>query len=406
LNFRGFLVILGHPLSTLISSHLLSQKRERFLVETLVIHGNEACARGAIAAGCRFFAGYPITPASEITEVMSRLLPKVRGVFLQMEDEIASICTALGAAWGGAKACTATSGPGFTLMQEGIGWAAETDTPIVIVDVMRGGPATGQPTSSSQQDVMQAKYGSHGDYEVIVMVPSSVQEAFDLTVRAFNLAEVYRNPVIILTDEIVGHTREKIRVSEQVEIIPRQKPRQAPEDYIPFQPIAEGLLDGMPTFNQGYGVLVDGQLHDEFGVRAGHKADVSAALVERICRKITDHAQDLVDVEEYRLEDAEVVLVTYGSPARPALRAVKDARSQGIRAGFLKIRLLWPFPEKVIDHVGRLAKRIIVPEMNVGKIYREVERVVAGRAEVISLPRLGGEVHTPSEILRSISSEQ
>jgi 2-oxoglutarate ferredoxin oxidoreductase subunit alpha len=406
LNFRGFLVILGHPLSTLISSHLLSQKRERFLVETLVIHGNEACARGAIAAGCRFFAGYPITPASEITEVMSRLLPKVRGVFLQMEDEIASICTALGAAWGGAKACTATSGPGFTLMQEGIGWAAETDTPIVIVDVMRGGPATGQPTSSSQQDVMQAKYGSHGDYEVIVMVPSSVQEAFDLTVRAFNLAEVYRNPVIILTDEIVGHTREKIRVSEQVEIIPRQKPRQAPEDYIPFQPIAEGLLDGMPTFNQGYGVLVDGQLHDEFGVRAGHKADVSAALVERICRKITDHAQDLVDVEEYRLEDAEVVLVTYGSPARPALRAVKDARSQGIRAGFLKIRLLWPFPEKVIDHVGRLAKRIIVPEMNVGKIYREVERVVAGRAEVISLPKLGGEVHTPSEILRSISSEQ
>jgi 2-oxoglutarate ferredoxin oxidoreductase subunit alpha len=323
-----------------------------------------------------------------------------------MEDEIASICTALGAAWGGAKACTATSGPGFTLMQEGIGWAAETDTPIVIVDVMRGGPATGQPTSSSQQDVMQAKYGSHGDYEVIVMVPSSVQEAFDLTVRAFNLAEVYRNPVIILTDEIVGHTREKIRVSEQVEIIPRQKPRQAPEDYIPFQPIAEGLLDGMPTFNQGYGVLVDGQLHDEFGVRAGHKADVSAALVERICRKITDHAQDLVDVEEYRLEDAEVVLVTYGSPARPALRAVKDARSQGIRAGFLKIRLLWPFPEKVIDHVGRLAKRIIVPEMNVGKIYREVERVVAGRAEVISLPKLGGEVHTPSEILRSISSEQ
>lgn len=375
-------------------------------METLVIHGNEACARGAIAAGCRFFAGYPITPASEITEVMSRLLPKVRGVFLQMEDEIASICTALGAAWGGAKACTATSGPGFTLMQEGIGWAAETDTPIVIVDVMRGGPATGQPTSSSQQDVMQAKYGSHGDYEVIVMVPSSVQEAFDLTVRAFNLAEVYRNPVIILTDEIVGHTREKIRVSEQVEIIPRQKPRQAPEDYIPFQPIAEGLLDGMPTFNQGYGVLVDGQLHDEFGVRAGHKADVSAALVERICRKITDHAQDLVDVEEYRLEDAEVVLVTYGSPARPALRAVKDARSQGIRAGFLKIRLLWPFPEKVIDHVGRLAKRIIVPEMNVGKIYREVERVVAGRARVISLPRLGGEVHTPSEILRSISSEQ
>jgi len=375
-------------------------------VETLVIHGNEACARGAIAAGCRFFAGYPITPASEITEVMSRLLPRTQGVFLQMEDEIASICAILGAAWGGAKTCTATSGPGFTLMQEGIGWAAETDTPVVVIDVMRGGPATGQPTSSSQQDVMQAKYGSHGDYEVIVLVPSSAQEAFDLTVKAFNLSEVYRNPVILLTDEIVGHTREKVRIPEKVEIVERRKPASNPADYVPFRPAAKGLLDGMPAFNQGYGILVDGQLHDEFGGRAGHKPDVSAAMVERICRKITDHADELADVEEWMLEDAEIAFIAFGSPARPALKAAKDARTQGIKAGFLKLRVLWPFPDRIIEQVARQARRVIVPEMNIGKVFREVKRVVAGNVEVISLPKLGGEVHTPAEILRSMFNDQ
>ncbi len=373
-------------------------------METLVIHGNEACARGAIAAGCRFFAGYPITPASEITEVMSRLLPRTRGVFLQMEDEIASICAILGAAWGGAKSCTATSGPGFTLMQEGIGWAAETDTPVVVIDVMRGGPATGQPTSSSQQDVMQAKYGSHGDYEVIVLVPSSAQEAFDLTVKAFNLAEVYRNPVILLTDEIVGHTREKVRIPEKVEIVERRKPASDPADYVPFRSVVKGRLDGMPAFNQGYGILVDGQLHDEFGGRAGHKPEISAAMVERICRKITDHADELVDVEEWMLEDAEIAFIAFGSPARPALRAVKDARTQGIKAGFLKLRVLWPFPDRVIERVARQTKRIIVPEMNMGKVFREVKRVVASWAEVVSLPKLGGEVHTPTELLRSMGN--
>lgn len=371
-------------------------------MQTLVIHGNEACVRAAIAAGCRFFAGYPITPASEITELMSRMLPQVRGVFLQMEDEIASICAALGAAWGGAKACTATSGPGFTLKQEGIGWAAETDTPIVIIDVMRGGPSTGQPTASSQQDVMQARYGSHGDYEVIALTPASVQEAFDLTVKAFNLAEIYRNPVIVLSDEIVGHTLEKVRIPDRVMTLPRKKPESSPKDYVPFRPTPQGFLDGMPAFNQGYGILVDGQLHDEWGIRAGHKPEVSAKLVERICRKITDHSQDLLDVEEYMLDDAEVAVVTYGSPARSSLRAIKEARKAGVKAGCLKIRILWPFPETAIDQLCQRAKKIIVPEMNTGKIYREVERVAAGRVEVISLPKLGGEVHTPSEIFAAI----
>ena len=371
-------------------------------MQTLVIHGNEACVRGAIAAGCRFFAGYPITPASEITELMALMLPRVRGVFLQMEDEIASVCSALGAAWGGAKACTATSGPGFTLKQEGIGWAAETDTPIVVIDVMRGGPSTGQPTSSSQQDVMQAKYGSHGDYEVIALTPSSVQEAFDLTVKAFNLAEIYRNPVIVLSDEIVGHTREKIRIPERVETVPRQKPQSDLQDYVPFRPTLRGLLDGMPAFNQGYGVLVDGQLHDEWGIRAGHKPDISAGLVERICRKITDHAPELIDVEEYKLEDAEVAVIAYGSPARPALRATREAREAGLKAGCLKIRILWPFPEAVIGPLCDRVKKIIVPEMNMGKICREVERVAAGRVQVVSLPKIGGEMHTPAEIFTAL----
>jgi len=366
---------------------------------TMVIHGNEACVWGAIAAGCRFFAGYPITPASEIAEIMARLLPKNRGVFLQMEDEIASICAALGAAWGGVKACTATSGPGFTLKQEGIGWAAETDTPIVVINVMRGGPATGQPTSSAQQDVMQARYGSHGDYEIIALTPSSVQEAFDLTVKAFNLAEIYRNPVIVLSDEIIGHTREKIRIPGKVEVIPRKKPAMPPEAYVPFRPGTNGLLEGMPAFNQGYGILVDGQIHDEMGIRAGHKPEVAAQLVGRICRKILDHRHELADVEEFMLDDAEVALVSYGSPARSALRAVKEAREKGIKAGCLKIRILWPFPDAAIEKISRKVRKIIVPEMNVGKIVREVERIAACRCEVVSLPKLGGELHTPAEIL-------
>lgn len=371
----------------------------------MVIHGNEACVRGAIAAGCRFFAGYPITPASEIMEVMSRLLPKERGVFVQMEDEIASICIALGAVWGGAKALTATSGPGFTLKQEGIGWAAATDTPIVIIDVMRGGPATGQPTSSSQQDVMQAKFGSHGDYEVIVLTPSSAQEAFDLTVKAFNLAEIYRNPVIVLSDEIIGHTREKVRIPAEVERVKRKPPSLPPGSYVPFREKTGGLLDGMPTFNQGYELLVDGQIHDQWGLRAGHKPEVAAQLVERICRKISDHRQALVDVEEYELNDADVAVIGYGTPMRSSLRAVKEARAAGIKAGFLKMRILWPLPEAVIDRVAQRVKRIIVPEMNIGKIVREVERIVARRAEVVSLPKLGGEMHTPMEILKAVKGE-
>jgi len=370
--------------------------------QIVIVQGNEACVWGAIHAGCRFFAGYPITPASEIAEIMSHQLSKHKGVFIQMEDEIASISAVIGAAWGGFKACTATSGPGFSLMQEGIGYAAETETPCVIIDVMRGGPSTGQPTKSSQQDVMQAKYGSHGDYEIIALCPSSVQEAFELTVKAFNLAERFRVPVIVLSDEIVGHTREKLRIPSEIEITQRRKPKASPESCKPYAPLESGLLDGMPVFGQGYRVLVDGQLHDESGTRAGHDTQVSGKLMERLCRKITDHADELADVETLFADDADTVVIAYGSVARSSVSAIKAARKDGLKAGLLKLKILWPFPDQIVKAAICGVERVIVPEMNIGKMFREVQRLHDGDQEIISLPKLGGNLHTPAEILTAI----
>ena len=370
--------------------------------EVKILHGNEAVVDAAIAAGCRFFAGYPITPASEIAEQMALKLPEHDGIYMQMEDEIASIMGVVGATWGGMKACTATSGPGFSLMQEGIGFAAITETPCVIINVMRGGPSTGQPTLSSQQDVMQAKYGSHGDYEVIALCPSSVQEAYDLTIKAFNLAETYRVPVIILSDEIVGHTREKIRISSKADVVARRQPRTPAETYKPYEPLESGLLDGMPAFGQGYKLLIDGQCHDETGNRAGNDPAVSGAQVKRLCEKITGHAAELEDVEGAFIEDAESVVVAYGSVARSALDAVKKARAQGVKVGFIRMKILWPFPDRAIKEAIRNARRIIVPEMNIGKICREVERLAADDQDVISLPKMGGVLHRPDEIIEAI----
>jgi len=372
--------------------------------EVKILQGNEAVVEAAIVAGCRYFAGYPITPASEIAELMALKLPVHDGIYMQMEDEIASIIGIIGAAWGGMKVCTATSGPGFSLMQEGIGFAAMSETPCVIIDVMRGGPSTGQPTLSSQQDVMQAKYGSHGDYEVIALCPSSVQEAYDLTIKAFNLAEIYRVPVIILSDEIVGHTREKIRISADPEVVARKKPTKPPETYKPFEPLESGLLDGMPAFGQGYKLLIDGQCHNEMGNRAGNDPDVSGKLVRRLCEKITRHAAALESVEEAFLEDADVVVVAYGSVARSALDAVKKARAQGLNVGFIRMKILWPFPDRAIKAAIQKAERIIVPEMNIGKICREVERLATDGQQVISLSRMGGALHRPDEIIEAIKS--
>ncbi len=371
--------------------------------QIMVVQGNEACVRGALAAGCRFFAGYPITPASEIAELMSEMLPRHQGVFMQMEDEIASMCAVLGASLGGWKACTATSGPGFSLMQEAIGYAASAEVPCVIINVQRGGPSTGQATSPAQADIYQAKYGSHGDYEVVAFAPSSVQEAFDLTVKAFNAAEKYRVPTFVMSDEVVGHTREKLRITDALEVRERQTPSLPPGEYVPFRPGPDGLrLDGMPAFNQGYKLLFEGQLHDELGNRAGTVVEASARLLRRLTDKVLKHDGDLLDVQGYLLDDAEVVVVAYGSPVRPALQAVRQARATGIKAGCLKMRIVWPFPDQVIGEIAAKAQRILVPEMNIGKISREVDRAAHGRAEVVSLPKLGGALHTPAEILAAI----
>ncbi|MGL5513441.1 MAG: 2-oxoacid:acceptor oxidoreductase subunit alpha [Sporomusa sp.] len=367
-----------------------------------VIHGNEACVEGAILAGCRFFAGYPITPASEVAEGMALKMPLAGGVFMQMEDELASMNALIGAAWGGMKPMTATSGPGLSLMLEGIGYAAVTETPCVILNVMRGGPSTGQPTASAQQDVYQAKYGSHGDYEVIVLTPSSAQECLDMTVRAFNLAEQFLVPVIILTDEIIGHTRERVVIPETVDLINRRMPEPG-QEYVPFKAVAEN--NGVPlraNFGQGYNILVDGQLHDEYGNRVGHLADKSAELVKRLCDKITDHIDLISDLEMRNTDDAELVIISYGSTSRPALNAMNQAREAGLKVGWVKLKTLFPFPERQIRELAATTNKFLVPEMNIGKIVNEVERVT--KKDVISLSKLVGELITPFEVVNAIKA--
>ncbi|MFY9189164.1 MAG: 2-oxoacid:acceptor oxidoreductase subunit alpha [bacterium] len=366
-----------------------------------VIQGNEAVVEGAIAAGCRFFAGYPITPASEVAELMSRRLPQVGGAFLQMEDELASINAVIGASWGGMKCCTGSSGPGISLMQEGIGYAAVTETPCVIINVMRGGPATGQPTMASQQDIFQAKYGSHGDYEIIALCPASAQEAYELTIKAFNLAEIYRVPVFLLSDEIVGHTREKVEF-RPYDVVERKAPEKS--GYLPYRSRPDGLLDGMPAFNQGYKLLIDGQLHDEAGNRAGANIEKSARLVKRLCNKITDHIDDLTDLDIQKMEDAEIGIIAFGSASRPAMEAVSVARKMGIRAGLIRLRTLFPFPEKRIADLTEAVSTLLVPELNIGKLVLEVRRSAPDK-QVVSLPKLGGALHTPDEILAAIKKE-
>ncbi len=371
--------------------------------ELLIVQGNEACVKGAIRAGCRFFAGYPITPASEIAEKMAVEIQRNNGSFIQMEDEIASIGAIIGAAWGGEKTCTATSGPGFSLMQEGIGYAVETETPCVIINVMRGGPSTGQPTVSSQQDVMQARFGSHGDYEIIALCPSSVQDCYELTIKAFNLAEKFRNPVIVLSDEIVGHTREILRIPKKIDIRERRPPKTDPDHFLQYQAQSSGLLDNMPSFGQGYHLLVDGQLHDETGNRKGDDTYVSGLLMKRLCQKISDHTDELEDVRTEFTKNADILIVAYGSVARSSLSAVRQARKQGIKVGFFQPRILWPFPEKALKKIANQVERIIVPEMNMGKIVREVERLCSG-VKIFSLSKVGGELHSPQEILECIKT--
>ena len=358
--------------------------------------GNEAAAEGAIAAGCRFYAGYPITPSSEIMERMSARLPEVGGVFIQMEDEIASICALIGAAWAGAKAMTATSGPGFSLMQEAIGYAAFTETPCVIIDVQRAGPCTGQATKVGSGDIMQAKWGSHGDYQVIALSPWSVQEMYDLTLRAFNLSEQYRVPAMIMADETVGHLRETVLISGRVEIWDRKKGKGRP----PFGTEEGGDVPPMPAFGEGERVLVTGSTHNEFGFRKTDDPEVHAKLVERINKKILSHRNRIVETESHFLEDSEIALIAYGFTARTGLYVVKQLRKEGVKAGLLRLKTLWPFPEEAVEEVGRKAKKILVPEMNQGQVAGEVKKYAT--CEVFSLPQTNGEIIRPETMIQML----
>lgn len=372
--------------------------------ELRLMTGYDALVEGAITAGCRFFAGYPITPSTEIAERMSARLPRVGGIFIQMEDELASIIAIIGASWGGLKAMTATSGPGFSLMQEGLGFAVITETPIVVVDVMRGGPSTGLVTLPSQGDVMQARWGSHGDYAIIALAPWSSQEMFDLTIKAFNLAEIYRNPVIILSDEVVAHIREPIRIPppDDVEVVERRKPSVPPTEFIPYLPEPGEWVSPMPAFGEGYNLLVESVMHDEFGHRIGMGQPIAERKIKRIYYKIEKNVEKIAMYEERDLEDADIAIVTYGSSARASLRAMRDARSLGIKVGMLRLITLWPFYDKLIEELSNRVKSIVVPEMNMGKIVREVERASKGQCKILSVPKVGGVLHNPDEILSAV----
>jgi 2-oxoglutarate ferredoxin oxidoreductase subunit alpha len=364
-----------------------------------LVLGNIACAEGALRAGCRLFAGYPITPANEITEYMSGELPKVGGYFLQMEDEIASIAACIGSSWAGAKPMTATSGPGFSLMQENLSYAHMTETPLVVVDVQRSGPSTGQSTDASQQDFYQARYGAHGDYEIIALSPWSAQEMFDLTVRAFNLAEQYRTPVYFLADGMIGHIREELTVPEEIEIVNRKAP--SGPNVTPFGTDDPSLVPEMPKFGQGYRLQVTGSSHRPNGVR-DYSPKVHSDKVRRIMKKITQAEPKIRDVAKGDLDDAKVAVVSFGASARPSYGAVKKLREEGIKAGLLRLKTLWPLPDEEFADLANKVDAILVVEMNAGKLVREVQRVACGKTKIASLTRLGGVTPTQGDIVQEL----
>jgi 2-oxoglutarate ferredoxin oxidoreductase subunit alpha len=367
------------------------------------INGDEACAEAAISAGCRFFAGYPITPATEIAERMAERMPDVGGTYIQMEDELASMNAVLGAAWGGAKSMTATSGPGFSLMMENLGLGIITETPCVVANVQRGGPSTGLPTLVGQGDMMQARWGSHGPYEIIALCPSSPQEFFDQTIEAFNLSEKYRTPVLIMADEAVGHMTERVVIppTESLKLHLRRKPNVPPEHYRPF----EGEADGVPAMacaGEGYRLHVTGLTHDERGYPVTTDPAVQERLVHRLIEKIRANRADIIRVETDGLEDAEVIVVAYGITARVALLPIEMARAEGIKVGWLKLVTVWPFAEELVRQLARRIKAFVVPEINYGQIALEVERCAGGQAATHLVPHAGGDIHEPQVVLEAI----
>ena len=372
------------------------------MAEEFFIQGNEACAKGAIAAGCRFFAGYPITPSTEIAETLAREMPQVGGSFVQMEDEIASIGAVIGASWGGTKAMTATSGPGLSLMQENIGYAFITETPLVIVDVQRGSPSTAQPTMGAQGDMMQARWGSHGDYEPIALSPASVEEFFYFTIKAFNLAEKYRVPVFLMTDETMGHMREKMIIDEsRIDILPRKRP-ELTDDFLPFKNVENGT-NPMPAFGDGFNIHVTGLTHDERGYPDTNNPDTHTKLVSRICNKILNNRDEISSVFYQFCDDADTIIISYGSPTRAVIEAVLKIRKEGRKVGYIKIDTPWPFPEKQVLELTEGAKNVIVVELNLGQMYGEVDRLLKERNNVHFMGKIGGLLPTPDEIISEIN---
>jgi len=370
-----------------------------------LVQGNEAVAEGAIIAGARFFAGYPITPSTEIAEALSARMPAVGGTFIQMEDEIASIAAVIGASVGGVKSMTATSGPGLSLMQENIGYAAMTEIPCVVVDVQRLGPSTGRPTSPSQGDVMQARWGTHGDHPIIALSPASVRETFDLTVQAFNFSERYRTPVMLLMDEVIGHMRERVELPdlEAIERVERPATTVPPEWYKPFENFPADVPPLVP-FGEGYRYHITGLHHDERGYPTNRVDEVQPWL-DRVFRKIDRSLSEILLYEEDEIEDAVTLVVAYGVVSRSARSAVEMARERGRKVGFLKLKTIWPFAEEVVEHAAARLHRVVVPELNLGQLALEVERVV-GRHKVRRVNRADGEMIQPAEILAAIEERE
>jgi 2-oxoglutarate ferredoxin oxidoreductase subunit alpha len=365
------------------------------------VNGDTACAEGAINAGCRFFAGYPITPATEIAERMAERLPRVGGTYIQMEDEMASMNAILGASWAGVKSMTSTSGPGFSLMMENLGLGIMLETPCVLVNIQRAGPSTGLPTMVAQADIMQARWGSHGSYEIIALAPSSIQEMYDVTILAFNLSEKYRIPVLVMGDEAIGHMSEKLVISEikPDDIVTRKKPTVGPDEYQPYKADAD-LVPPMALAGEGYRFHTTGLTHDERGYPA-MTVEAQDVLIRRLVNKIRLNRQDIIRLKEFQIEDAEIILVSYGISARISLMAVEQARARGIKVGLLQLITIWPFAEERIRQLAKQAKAFIVPEINMGQIVLEVERCAAG-VKTVSLPHPGGTVHQPKVILDAI----
>ncbi|MBN9657269.1 MAG: 2-oxoacid:acceptor oxidoreductase subunit alpha [Acidobacteria bacterium] len=372
------------------------------LTGTHFMNGDAACCEGAIAAGARFAAGYPITPSTEVVERFAARVPKIGGIFIQMEDELAASITLQGMVWAGAKSFTVTSGPGYSLMMEHIGFAAMTETPCVFVNVQRGGPSTGLPTLPAQGDMMQARFGSHGDYSTISLVPNSPQECFSLTVKAFNLAEKFRVPVMFMMDECVGHMTEKVVIpdAKEIEVTPRRHASKPPSEFLLFEP-GEELVPEMAHAGEGYKVYVTGLTHDKRGYPLMNPAS-QKELIPRLFEKISRAADELTIVESEGLEDADVVVVSYGITSRVAQRAIEMARAKGLKVGKLRLICVWPFPEKLIRELAPKVKALVMPELNMGQVVIELERCAGGQCKVISVPHPGGTVHKPADILAAI----